>query len=215
MKILIGKNHKEIWLKNKEKFLQYFIEESGEKRIEKNNLEYRFHDSNGKIYYGFPESLPLPLERWGKMKDFLMYMNIGISLDEYTALIDVAEKNWLSFIKTGKNASKVGYIFQELRNRSRMIFHTELLYNFLAVQLIREDEDVAIFNNEIHNEKVNQFKKECANGQHYFFFQKPELKKLHEFSNFTKEQWLEYWKESEVQQMILKESLKNILSPQD
>ena len=215
MKVLIGKDLKSIWKKNKDSFLQYYIEESGEKKIEKTNLEYRFHDSNGKIYYGFPESLPLPLERWGKLKDFLFYMNIGYSLDEYNEVIDVAEKNWISYIKTGKNAAKVGYVFQELRNRSRMLIHTELLYNYLAVQLVREDEDVSLFDSVIHNEKVSQFKKECAGGKHYFFFQKPELKKLHELWNFTKEEWNQYWNESEIQQKLLKESLKTILSEQD
>ena len=215
MKVLIGKDLKSIWKKNKDSFLQYYIDESGEKKIEKTNLEYRFHDSNGKIYYGFPESLPLPLERWGKLKDFLFYMNIGYSLDEYNEVIDVAEKNWISYIKTGKNAAKVGYVFQELRNRSRMLIHTELLYNYLAVQLVREDEDVSLFDSVIHNEKVSQFKKECAGGKHYFFFQKPELKKLHELWNFTKEEWNQYWNESEIQQKLLKESLKTILSEQD
>lgn len=215
MKVLIGKDLKSIWKKNKDSFLQYYIDESGEKKIEKTNLEYRFHDSNGKIYYGFPESLPLPLERWGKLKDFLFYMNIGYSLDEYNEVIDVAEKNWISYIKTGKNAAKVGYVFQELRNRSRMLIHTELLYNYLAVQLVREDEDVSLFDSVIHNEKVSQFKKECAGGKHYFFFQKPELKKLHELWNFTKEEWNQYWNESEIQQKVLKESLKTILSEQD
>lgn len=215
MKVLIGKNEKDIWKKNKDKFLKFFIEESGEKRIEKANLEYRFHDSNGKIYYGFPESLPMPLERWGKMKDFLMYMNAGFSLTEYDEMIDLAEKNWVSFIKTGKNAAKVGYIFQELKNRSRMVIHTELLYNFLAVQLVREDESVEVFNSEIQNEKVEQFKKECVDGNHYFFFQKPELKKLHELWKFTREEWNEYWEESQAKQEILKRSLKNILSTQE
>lgn len=214
MKVLIGKDLKSIWENNKDSFLKYFIAESGEKKIEKTNLEYRFHDSNGKIYYGFPDSLPLPLERWGKLKDFLFYMNVGYSLDEYNQIIDLAEKNWISYVKSGKNAAKVGYILQELRNRSRLLIHTELLYNYLAVQLVREDEDVSIFDSVIHNEKVDQFKKECANGQHYFFFQKKELKKLHELWNFTQEEWNQYWEESEMQQKILKESLKIILSEQ-
>ena len=214
MKVLVGKNEKDIWQKNKDLFTKYFIEETSTKRIDKKNLEYRFHDSDGKVYYGFPESLPLPLERWGKLKDFLMYMNIGLSGEEFKQLVDVAEQNWISYIKSGKNAAKVGYIFQELKNRNNVVMHTELLYNYLAVQLIREDEDVETFNNEIHMEKVTQFKKESANGKHYFFFQKPELKKLHEFWNFTQEEWNKFWTESEIQQKMLQESLNTILSAQ-
>lgn len=213
MKVIVGKNERDIWEKNKEAFRKYFIEETQLKKTNRGDLEYRFHDSNGIAYYGFPDSFPLPIERWGKMKDFLMYMSAGISADEFTQMIDVAEKNWISYIKTGKNAAKVGYIFQELRNRTKIILHTELLYNFLAVQLIREDEEVEIFNNEIQMQKVEQFKKECSDGKHYFFFQKPELKKLHEFWKFTEAEWNKYWIESQTQQAILKESLKIILSP--
>lgn len=212
MKVIVGKSERDIWEKNKDTFRKYFIEESQLKKTNRGDLEYRFHDSKGIAYYGFPESLPMPLERWGKMKDILMYMSIGISPDEFNEMIDIAEKNWISFIKTGKNAAKVGYIFQELKNRTKVILHTELLYNFLAIQLIREDEDIETFNNEIQMQKVMQFKTETENGKHYFFFQKPELKKLHEYWKFTEAEWNEYWIESETKQMILKESLKTILS---
>lgn len=214
MKLLIGKDLKDIWEKNKKDFIQMFTDEVSQKRLNKKELEFRFLDSNGKSYFGFPDSLPLPLERWGKSRDFLMWMSNGMSSKEFIELIEVAEKNWLNYIKTGKNASKVGYIFEELKNRGRMVIHTELLYNFLAVQLIREDEDAESFNAEIHNEKVEQFKKETANGNHYFFFQQPELKKLHEFWNFNQEEWEKYWNESLIVQQTQVKILQTILSPQ-
>lgn len=214
MKLLIGKDLKDIWEKNKKDFIQMFTDEVSQKRLNKKELEFRFLDSNGKSYFGFPDSLPLPLERWGKSRDFLMWMSNGMSSKEFIELIEVAEKNWLNYIKTGKNASKVGYIFEELKNRGRMVIHTELLYNFLAVQLIRDDEDAESFNAEIHNEKVEQFKKETANGNHYFFFQQPELKKLHEFWNFNQEEWEKYWNESLIVQQTQVKILQTILSPQ-
>ena len=215
MKFLFGKNKKQIWEDNKKEFLQYFIEESGEKRIKNTDLEYRFHDSNGKVYYGFPDNLPLSLERWGKSRDFLMWMNTGISPDEFIELIDVAEKNWISYIKTGKNAAKVGYVFEELRNRGNMVLHTELLYNYLAVQLVREDEDPITFSQSLQTEKVAQFKKETISGNHYFFFQQPELRKLNEFWKFSQSEWEGYWNESLMKQELLKKTLETILSEQE
>lgn len=215
MQVLIGKDKKSIWEKNKKEFLQFFIDEVGGKRIKNTDLEYRFHDSNGKIYFGFPDSLPLPLERWGKCRDFLAWMSAGVTASEFHQLIEVAEKNWISYIKTGKNAAKVGYIFEELKNRSNLVLHTELLYNFLAIQLVREDEQIETFNVEIQNEKVEQFKKETANGNHYFFFQQPELKKLHEFWKFSQSEWEKYWNESLIVQKTQQKILQSILSVQD
>lgn len=215
MKVIYGKDLKDIWMKNKKDFIQFFIDESTAKRINHSDLEYRFHDKNGKVYFGFTDALPLPLERWGKARDFLSWMNIGLSPDEFIQLIDAAEKNWLSHLKTGKNAAKVGYIFEELKNRKNLVLHSELLYNFMAVQIIREDEDPQTFNNEIHLEKVEQFKKETEAGNSYFFFQVPELKKLRELWNFNQNEWEIYWQESKAQQTILKKILQTILSEQD
>ena len=215
MKIVYGKDLKEIWAKHKTDFVQFFIDESSNKRIKSENLEFRFNDSNGKIYYGFPDSLPLPIERWGKARDFLSWMAIGLSPEEFTELIEAAEKNWVSHLKTGKNAARVGYIFEELKTRRNNVLHTELLYNYLAIQLVREDEDPVVFNNEIHLEKVEQFKKETSKGNHYFFFQVPELKKLHELWNFNQEEWERYWIESTTKQKLLKKILQTILSEQD
>jgi len=215
MKVIISKDVKSIWEKHKKEFMQFFIEEANQKRIKNSDLEYRFHDQDGKVYFGYPDSLPLPLERWGKARDFLHWMNNGLSPAEFKEMISVAEKNWISYIKTGKNASKVGYIFEELKSRGDMTIHTELLYNYLAVQVVREDEDPIKFNSEIHQQKVEQFKKETQSGNHYFFFQQPELKRLHELWNFSQSEWEKYWTESQIKQRVLKETLQTILSEQE
>lgn len=215
MELIIAKSKKDVWNKYRDEFIKFYIEEANQKRIKNSDLEYRFHDQEGRVYFGFPDTLPMPLERWGKARDFLHWMNNGLSSEEFNELISVAEKNWLSYIKTGKNASKVGYIFEEMKNRSAMTLHTELLYNYLAVQVVREDEDPIKFNNEIHIEKVEQFKKETEAGNHYFFFRQPELKKLHELWNFSQEEWEKYWTESQLKQQLLKKALRTILSEQE
>lgn len=212
MKILIGKSLEAIWRKHKHAFVQYYIKEGAEKILHTKDLVYRFHDKQGKAYFGFPESLPLPLERWGKARDFLQWMSVGVSVEEFNNLITLAEKNWLSYIKTGKNAAKVGYIFEELRTRSSMVLHTELLYNYVAVLLVREDESAIHFNAEVHNEKVAQLKREMENGNSNFFFALPELNKLNKLLNFSYDDWQTYWTESEVKQQLLKKVMQTILS---
>jgi len=93
-----------------------------------------------------------------------------------------------------------------------MVIHTDLLYNFLAVQWVREDEHPELFDATIHDEKVRQFKNETATGNSYFFFRQPELKRLNELWNFTENEWTQYWNESQQRQQFMQMALKTILS---
>jgi hypothetical protein len=177
-----------------------------------NELEFRFFDSNGRKYYGFPKNMPLPIERFGRMRDFMTWMTVGISPDEFEQLIDVADKSWVNTLKTNKNHQRVGLILQELKLRLNMVVHTDLVYNFLAVQWVREDENPQIFDSSIQDEKVEMFKHDAATGDAYFFFHQPELMKLNELWNFTPGEWEKYWQESKMKQTWLKTALKTISS---
>jgi hypothetical protein len=77
--------------------------------------------------------------------------------------------------------------------------HTELLYHFVAVQLVREDEPIQHFVEAIHVEKVEQFKKDTADQNTYFFFQVPELKMVNERLKFSPTEWDVSWKDSQRQ----------------
>jgi hypothetical protein len=175
-------------------------------------LEFRFFDSEGRKYYGFPKNMPLPIERFGRMRDFMTWMTVGISPDEFEQLIDVADKSWVNTLKTNKNHQRVGLILQELKLRLQMVVHTDLVYNFLAVQWIREDENPQIFDANIQDAKVEMFKHDAATGDSYFFFHQPELRRLNELWNFTSDEWEKYWSESLRKQTWLKMALKNISS---
>lgn len=175
-------------------------------------LDYRFMDSTGRKYYGFPKDMPISIERFGKMRDFIMWMAVGVSPDEFEQIIQTADKAWIDTLKTKKNHQRVGLLLQELKLRMNMVIHTDLLYNLMAVQWIREDENPEKFDASIHDEKVAQFKKDNATGNTYFFFHQPELKRLNELWNFTPDEWLAYWNESEAKQKWLKTALRTVLS---
>lgn len=176
------------------------------------HLEYRFMDSNGKKYYGFHKDYPISAPRFGIMRDFLMWMVQGVSPEEQEQLIDLANKSWLETLKSGKNHQRVGLILEEMRLRMRMTLHTDLLYQFMACQWIREDESPEKFDESIQNEKVAQFKKDTAEGNTYFFFRQPELKQLSVLWNLSPEEWEAYWKESNQKIAWTKEALKVISS---
>lgn len=175
-------------------------------------LEFRFKDTNGISYYGFSKDMPLPIERFGKMRDFMQWMTTGVSPDEFEMIIDACDKAWVATLKTNKNHNRVGLLLSELRLRMKMVVHTDLLYNFMACQWIREDESPDKFDASIQDEKVSQFKKDTSTGNTYFFFHQPELRQLRRLWNFTPNEWVAYWQDSERKQAFLKESLRIILS---
>lgn len=176
------------------------------------HLQYRFMDSNGKKYYGFHKDYPLSTPRFGMMRDFMMWMVQGVSPEEFDGIIKVAEKSWVETLKSGKNHQRVGLLLEELRTRMRMTMHTDLLYQFMACQWIREDESPEKFDESIQNEKVAQFKKDTESGNTYFFFHQPELKQLSVLWNLSPEEWETYWKESNQKIAWTKEALKAISS---
>lgn len=175
-------------------------------------LELAFTDSKGVRYYKFPEHLALPIERFGQLNKYMMWMVRGICGDEFKEMLDDADKYLADGLLQKKNASKLGFILTQMREREQMVIHTELLYNFIAVQLVREDEPVEYFNNQIQMEKIDRFKEECAKGNTYDFFLQTGLKKLSDLYNMSEAEWKELWQESLLNQETLKEMLKNIRS---
>ena len=178
--------------------------------IPHSKLELCFTDSCGCKYYKFPEAMTLPVERFGKLQEFMMWMSAGLTSAELDILLDEADKALLGGLTTGKNASKIGFVLTQIRERKNMVIHTELLYNFLAVQVIRQDEAPEHFNNAIHLEKIEQFKSETANCKTYDFFLRIGLKKLNDLFNMSEAEWTQFWGESIQQQNLLKEMLRTI-----
>lgn len=174
-------------------------------------LELCFTDNKGRKYYKFPEAMSLPVERFGKLQEFMMWMSAGLTSVELDKLLDHADKALTDGLLLKKNASKIGFIITQIRERKSMVIHTELLYNFLAVQVIREDEQTEFFNNAIQLEKIEQFKEETKDGKTYDFFLRIGLKKLNDLFNMSEAQWNQFWQESLQAQELLKEAM-NIIS---
>ena len=76
--------------------------------------------------------------------------------NELDILLDEAEKALMTCMIDKKGFAKIGFILTQIRERKTMVIHTELLYNFLAVQVIRQDEQAEHFNNAIHLEKIER-----------------------------------------------------------
>lgn len=210
MSIFTRSSLKDIWTKNRAEFLKLYAEEQY-KFINHKELEKRFVDRNGVQYYGFPGDMQLPIERWGRAKTYLGMMSMSLSDVELNKIADGMDSCLMNGLKTGKNAAKLGALIEETRFRNRALLHHELLYNYLAVFMVREDEEPTTVNEDIHKQKVIQFKTETENGS-YFFFRVPELKNLTWLWNLSEEEWKQQWTNSLREEELLEARLK-IYSP--
>jgi hypothetical protein len=173
-------NLKELWQQHRQEFLAMYAAETPQG--EKLQMEKALVDLQGRVYYRFTgSSTIIPLERMGKMQDFLTMMSAGLDEQELSQLIELAN-NELSLALAGKKSDvvKIGAILNQIRERQSMILHDQLLWQFMAVQLIREDEPAAKFIQKVHDEKVWSLQELYYQHPDHAFFQIPELKLLNE-----------------------------------
>jgi hypothetical protein len=192
----------------KKRFIRYLNKEGGIK-MTVNNLVFAFHDLEGNAYYRFPKEVELPIIRTAKVQEFLMWLIKGVSKEEYLRAIDVAENALIKGISDQKGTAKIGFVLQELKDRCNMVLHDELFYNIIAAQLIRADESLAQFNNEIHMQKV-QALKEMDIMDDGFFLAIRELLVPLGLLNITKEQLVVLLKESQANRKAMERMLSSL-----
>ena len=194
------------WKKHKAELLKIYALEQDAK-IETSALEKWFIDSNGKQYFKFPKQMALPIERMGKLNEFYTHLSAGISGSEMAKIISAMDNILSEGIGKPETASKMGALVHILKQRQQLVFHTEILYNILAVQAIREDEKPEVYSNEMQMEKVSQFKEEVANQNSYFFFHQTQLQTPIDLLKLSQAEWTTLWAESEAEQQALREIL--------
>jgi len=180
---------KAIWKEHREELLKLYAAEVPQG--DKISMEKALVDLDGKVYYRFTgSSTIIPLERMGKMQDFLTMMSAGLDEKELTALIDVANGE-LALALAGKKADvvKIGAVLNQIKERQQMILHDQLLWQFMAVQLVREDEPAAKFVQKIHDEKVEALQKLYWEKSDTSLFTMPELKMLNDMLKCSPDDW--------------------------
>lgn len=166
-----------------------------------------FYASPEHQYYRFPDSLSLPFPRYAMAKDYLALLASGLDRDEHRKLLDEQAKCIQEGLKNPKAAARAAQINQEMAGRLDMTLHHELIINFLAVQIVRDDENPLIFNNQIQLQKVEYFIKESDEGNAAFFLRSQVMSKVFDFSKTTENELMKFWNESRKNQQFLKKFL--------
>ena len=218
--MIIAKNLQSVYKNNKEELLKLVAKDQN-KPIGFDELEYSFIDLQGKKYYSFPEATALPIERLAKMEEYKVYMSSGLHNQAITEITDYMQSILEKIVNSGidnevkKNSSKnigdLGMLIRELRERQKTFIPIEIYYAFLAIQLVREDENPYMFNNSVHNSKIASLMdlNEINGG---FFFGQRESKQLQSWLNMSETEWSEYWENSMEYHRIKLKALEIYLS---
>lgn len=191
--------------------LRYQKEVDNRKPLSTKDLEFAFIGNDGKKYYHFTNHELMSLERFAVKKKLLSWMAISLDAKEFDSLIEVGKAALNEGFKTGKSAAKIGFVLTEMEaRRGKMIVHTELLYQFIALHYVREDEVADTYSDIIQMEKVEVFKKEVAEKGSSFFLTKKELKTLYDMTDWSEAEWTAYWHESLIQQKALEIQLEEM-----
>lgn len=183
-------------------------------------MEQIFIDSTGRKYYKFKNFSDISVERLGRFNTFLMWLNMGLGtftvqgkkqVLELDLILNEIESALQQGIKQTNVAARIGAMVSEIKDRKNMVIHHELLYNLLAVQWIREDESIDVYDPNIQVEKVNQFKEEVKKSNSYFFFAKAKLSEALPYLEMTEQEWTELWLQSEAKLTALKQHLSSQL----
>lgn len=155
----------------------------------KERLKAEFQDDEGRWYYSFRDDNDVPIERAAMTQTNRQYISAGLSGET----IKQALSNINELYAKGEYV-KAGVIIHDLQEMQAGILNFDALIGILAANYVREDEDLSIISNSIHQEKCNFLKSETSEGR--FFFRLPLFIKLLNGQTFTKEELATFYQNS-------------------
>ena len=171
--------------------------------------ELVYVDSTGFRYYRYLDDFDLPVNRIQQLEIRVKRMKMAMSVKEEKDLLKACKKA----INGGNrpDISRVGFIIEELLLREDILCDPELYFEIAGVTLIREDEDPQDFNVTIHEQKIKQFKADCA-GQEQSFFLTTKACMYIPYLTKSPEEWSEYYQEAVLQAKARRMMVESFLS---
>jgi hypothetical protein len=173
---LDGQNNKQMIFKTLYKLfptaMNKAVFDSQSKPMGFEKCEFAFVDSNGKRYYRFMNDLDIPVARVGMMELKLKEISMGLDGAEIDLIVEAMETAINKKDKRGlmsPDIGMIGHLIKEIKNRKQTLIHPELLMSMVSYMYIREDENAALIDETLHEEKIAQFTKDGSGGLSDFF----------------------------------------------
>ncbi len=206
------------------KYLQRLINKlafNNQRHPHDHKLVEAFVDSNGVKYFKYKDRFNMPVVRLGALQDFLFQLSRKIDKGEMelfikamNMLITNAVASLTHADKAVKHLARLQTTLDDMELREKEILHPELMFDVVAVNFIREDENPAQYDEVVHAEKVEQFKKDSAGGLYDFFYSSSTMEYFPGLE-LLREDYQELWDYSKTKQSARIEALYQIASQQN
>lgn len=133
--------------------------------------KFSFIDSEGVRYYEPIDLLNSGIKRRGKLHEHLTEYASQLTGEEITKMADAIDLSINDKIHKGEAPDYAGItlITREMRTRRENLIGTTIIFDIVCLYYIREDEEPDVYDIEIHNQKLEQLKKDYDNGLDVFF----------------------------------------------
>ena len=165
----------------------------------------------GHTYYRFPKEVNMPLERFALSMTLLERLSCGLSGSEMDKILNEMEKALASGLSNPKTAALMGAYIHVIRERQNTVIHRDLLLNIAATWIIRADENPAVINPDVHQQKLTLFE-ELSKGAAHDFFYSLGIEPLMPLFNISAEEFQTLWEYNTVEIQKLNEALRQLSS---
>lgn len=182
----------------------YFSEQPKKSGFE--NMEKHFVDSEGNQYYRPKNDFDMPILRFKEIQKRLVLLQSGLSEKSIKLICD----SMRSAINNGKkpDVAQIGFLINEIEKRANIYVDTDLLMDTACLLYIRQDENPAVIDWNIHKEKVERLTIDSTGGLYDFFYMTGLMQYL-PFVGTTPEEFDLFYKESEYKMKAIQTYLQN------
>lgn len=154
------------------------------------------------------------MERFSQSLALLERLSCGMSGKEMDRILNEMEKAIAAGLSNPKNAGLVSTYVHIIRERQDTVIHRDLLLNIAATWIVRDDENPAIINADIHEAKLKTFEAMCGEASHDFFTL-ADIEPLMPLLTMSPQEFQTLWEYNKVQIQSLNQALTLLDSHRD
>lgn len=144
------------------------LEDKRKAKLSKGKLQFAFKDGYGRKWYTFRDAEDMPLSRLAGQQTSLQYLASGLSGQMFK---DAMETLTECLAKDDK--VNAGVIVHDLKELPKNVLNLDTMISIIAYNYVREDEDMNIVTQSVHQDKCNWIYNQVENGT--FFLSHPTL----------------------------------------
>lgn len=135
----------------------------------------KFVDSNGLRHYQYENDFDMPTIRFTKLQEYVLELASGFTGSEIDTFLNAMESQLEDVMNQHAESGKIKgiatviHLIKEAQLRKKVLIRQDILFGMAGCLYIREDQDPAVWDDDIERQKITQFEKDAKTGLYDFF----------------------------------------------